>query len=414
MRLIPAWLAQTTSRERSTLIASFAGYGVDGYDVMMYSFIIPSLLSAWHMSKAQAGYVATAALITSAIGGWGAGVMADRYGRVRILQLTILWFALCTFLSGFTHSFWQLLVTRAMQGFGFGGEWAVGSVLIAETIAARNRGKASGLVQSSWAVGWGLAAVGYWAAATLAPAQVAWKLLLWSGILPALLIVYIRRRVPEPQVYLATRALGPVNFTAIFGPKLLKTTLLASLLSTGMLSAFYSVTTWLPTYLKAERGLSVASTSGYLLVLIGGSLIGYWCSAWATDALGRRRCFMLFALCGAVLVLAYTRLPLTAKTTLPLGFMLGFFLSGIFSGMGAYLAELYPNAVRGSGQGFCYSVGRALSAGGPALIGSLSATTSLGILIGATAAVSFSVVLLAAWLLPETQGREFSTQPSSA
>jgi MFS family permease len=147
------WLTYTSARERRTLLACFAGYGVDGFDYMIYTFLIPTLLAVWGMSKAQAGYIASSALLTSAIGGWAAGVLADRHGRVRVLQLTVLWFAGFTFLSGFTHSFGELLVTRSLQGLGFGGEWAVGSVLIAETIAPQNRGRATGLVQSSWAVG---------------------------------------------------------------------------------------------------------------------------------------------------------------------------------------------------------------------------------------------------------------------
>src|SRR6202040_3057512 len=115
----------TGANERRAMLAAFAGYGLDGFDFMVYTFIIPTLLTLWGMSKAQAGYIASAALITSAIGGWGAGVLADRFGRVRVLQVTVLWFAAFTFLSGFTHSYGELLFTRGMQGFGFGGEWAV-------------------------------------------------------------------------------------------------------------------------------------------------------------------------------------------------------------------------------------------------------------------------------------------------
>ena len=197
------WLQSTTANERRALLATYAGYGLDGFDFMIYSFVIPSLLALWGMSKAEAGYIASGALITSALGGWAAGVLADRFGRARILQLTVLWFAVFTFLSGFTHSFGQLFFTRAMQGFGFGGEWSVGSVLIAEIIDARHRGKATGLVQSSWSVGWAIAALAFWAASSLLPPELAWKAVFWLGILPALLVIYIRRRVPEPAIYLA-------------------------------------------------------------------------------------------------------------------------------------------------------------------------------------------------------------------
>ena len=235
---------------------------------MIYSFIIPTLLTLWSMSKAEAGYIASGALITSAVGGWAAGVLADRYGRARILQLTVLWFAVFTFLSGFTHSFGELFFTRAMQGFGFGGEWSVGSVLVAEIIDARHRGKATGLVQSSWSVGWAAAARGVLGGelAGRLP-RMAWKILFWLGILPACWSIYIRRNVPEPR-YLRrcarsalqrprVRATRRGGFLDIFRPPLLRTTILATLLSTGMLGAYYSITTWLPTFLATERHLSV-------------------------------------------------------------------------------------------------------------------------------------------------------------
>lgn len=408
------WISETTKNEKKTLVAAFAGYGVDAFDYMIYTFIIPTLMAAWAMTKVEAGYIATGALVTSAIGGWAAGVLADKYGRVRVLQWTVAWFTLFTFLSGFTNSFEQLFFTRAMQGFGFGGEWSVGAVLIAEMIQAKHRGKAVGLVQSSWAVGWGAAAIAFWAVYAALPAEQAWRALFWLGILPALLIFYIRRNIHDPEVFHATRAKvkaeGGGNFLQIFSPRLLPTTILASLLSTGMMGAYYAVTTWLPTFLKVERKLSVLGTSGYLLVLILGSFIGYLTSAWLSDRLGRRRCFMFFATCAGLLVFSYTHIPITDQMMLFLGFPLGFFLSGIFSGMGAFLAELFPNELRGSGQGFCYNFGRAVGATFPALVGYLSTSMPLGEVIGILAAGGYLLVIVACLPLPETQGRELALQ----
>jgi MFS family permease len=403
------WLRETSPPERHTLIAACLGYGLDGFDFMIYTFIIPTLLAVWHMTKAQAGYIATGALITSAVGGWAAGVLADRYGRVRVLQWTVAWFAAFTCLSGFTHSYPALYLTRALQGLGFGGEWAVGSVLIAETIPARHRGKASGLVQSSWAIGWAAAALSFGGLYALLPAERAWRVLFWLGIAPALLIVYVRRRVPESPVYASVReGRAGGHFLDIFAPPLRRTTALASLLCTGMLGAYYAVNTWLPTYLSSERHLSAGGTSRYLLVLIAGSFAGYLTAAWLSDALGRRRCFMLFAAAGAVLVVAYTWVTVSDAQMLALGFPLGFFQSGIFSGMGAYLSELYPSTVRGSGQGFSYSSGRAAGALFPAVIGAASAHASLAACIGATTAAGYGLVIAAAWVLPETRGRALS------
>ena len=408
------WLQSTSASERRALLATYAGYGLDGFDFMIYSFIIPTLLTLWSMSKAEAGYIASGALITSAIGGWAAGVLADRFGRARILQLTVLWFAIFTFLSGFTHNFGELFVTRAMQGFGFGGEWSVGSVLVAEIIDARHRGKATGLVQSSWSVGWAAAALAFWAVSAIMPAAVAWKILFWLGILPGLLVIYIRRKVPEPAIFMQMRAQRIARagnmparrgvFLDIFRPPLLRTTILATMLSTGMLAAYYSITTWLPTFLANERHLSVGASTGYLLMLISGSLAGYLVSAWLTDTIGRRRGFILFAACAMVLILLYTRLPVAGGMFL-IGFPLGFFILGIFSGMGACLAELYPSAVRGSGQGFTYSVGRGIGGLCPSLIGLLSTRFPLGDAIAGFTVAAYALVIVSALAIPETRGR---------
>jgi MFS family permease len=408
------WLQSTSVSERRALLATYAGYGLDGFDFMIYSFIIPTLLTLWSLSKAEAGYIASGALITSAIGGWAAGVLADRFGRARILQLTVLWFAIFTFLSGFTHNFGELFVTRAMQGFGFGGEWSVGSVLVAEIIDARHRGKATGLVQSSWSVGWAAAALAFWAVSAIVPPAVAWKILFWLGILPGLLVIYIRRKVPEPAIFVQMRAQRAARagtmparrlvFLDIFRPPLLRTTILATMLSTGMLAAYYSITTWLPTFLANERHLSVGASTGYLLMLISGSLAGYLVSAWLTDTIGRRRGFILFAGCAMVLILLYTRMPVSGGMFL-IGFPLGFFILGIFSGMGACLAELYPSDVRGSGQGFTYSVGRGIGGFCPSLIGLLSTRFPLGEAIAGFTVAAYALVIVSALAIPETRGR---------
>ena len=407
------WLFNTTLSERRTLAASYLGYGLDGFDLMMYSFIIPTLNGLWHMSNEQAGYIATGALITSGLGGWAAGILADRFGRARALQLTVLWFAVFTFLSGFTQSFWQLFVTRALQGFGFGGEWVVGAILVSEMIDAKHRGKATGLVQSSWSAGWALAALAFWGVSAVLPPELAWRAVFWIGLAPAALIIYIRRKVPEPAVYLAMRsrrAAAPSTaaqsgFAAIFRGPLLRVTMLAMLLSTGMTGAYYSLTNWLPAFLRIERHLSVGGSTGYVLMVILGSLAGYLTCAGLTDVIGRRRSFVIFAIGAAAMALLYTRMPISGGMLL-LGFLLGFFALGIFSGTGAYFSELYPSDVRGSGTGFAYSAGRAIGGLCPVLIGRLSAHLPLGDCIGIFALAAYGLVIVMALALPETRGRQ--------
>jgi MFS family permease len=163
--------------------------------------------------------------------------------------------------------------------------------------------------------------------------------------------------------------------------------------------------TWLPTYLKTERKLSVLGTGGYLAVVI----IALWCgciaSAHLIDRIGRRRNIMLFAVCCVGTVLCYLFLPLTDRQMLVLGFPLGFFAAGIPASLGALFNELYPAAVRGTGVGFCYNFGRIISAAFPWLVGAMAERASLGHAIGICAAIAYSIVVVAVLALPETNGR---------
>jgi MFS family permease len=400
-----SWLTDLTSRERSTLNATFAGWMLDGLDVMVYSFVLPSLILFWHIGKGQAGLLGTSAALLSSVGGWAAGLAADRFGRVRILQLTIVWFAFFTFLSGFAQDFTQLFVIRGLQGLGFGGEWAVGSVLIGETIRARYRGRAVGTVQSGWALGWGLAAIFSVLFFRFLPPALAWRAMFWIGLAPAALAVYVRRHVPESEVYLhAARPTG-ASFLKIFSPAILRTTVLASLVALGAQGGYYAINTWLPLYLN-QRGLSVTHTGGYLSVVIAGSFAGYLTGAQLADRLGRRWTLLLFAAGAAVTVLLYTAVPIRGTLMLSLGFPLGFFPSGSFSPMGSFFSELFPTEIRGSGQGFAYNLGRGVGAFFPAMVGYVSAGMQLGSAIAIFAAAAYALMVLAVLLLPETRGAE--------
>ncbi len=406
-----SWYGETSPREKRAFWSCKVGYMLDGMDTQMLSFVIPTLVATWGISLADAGFIGTLTLLASALGGWVAGILSDRIGRVRTLQLTVLWFAIFTGLCGLAQSYEQLLAARALMGFGFGGEWTAGAVLIGEVIRAKDRGKAVGLVQSGWALGWGLTAILYSVLFSLMPAELAWRALFLVGLLPALLVVVIRRYVKEPDVYEKEKAAqgkasDRPSLTEIFSPKLLSTTVRAALLATGAQGGYYAITTWLPTYLKTERHLTVMGTGGYLAMIIFGSWIGYLVSSYLTDRLGRKPNFILFAVGSMTVAISYTMLPLTNGAMFWLGFPLGFFASGIFSGMGAFLTELFPTRVRGSGQGFCYNFGRAVGALFPFLIGALSKQYGLGASIGIFAAAAYGVLIIAALTLPETRGRE--------
>jgi MFS family permease len=400
------WLRQLDAEERNTLLATFSGWMVDGMDVMVYSFVLPTLILLWHISRGQAGWLGTSALLLSSVGGWAAGLAADRWGRVRILQITILWFAFFTFLSGFTSSMAQLAVVRGLQGLGFGGEWAVGSVLIGERVRGEFRGRAVGTTQAGWAIGWGVAALFYTALFRYLPAHYAWRAMFWIGILPAFLVFWIQHHVHEPELFQRTRREGrrAADVLRIFRPPLLRTTALASLVALGAQGGYYAVTTFLPLYLNS-RGLSVTSTGAYLLVVIVGSLAGYLTSAHLADRIGRRGTLVLFAAGSFAAIALYMFLPFGDLGRLAMGFPLGFFPSGAFSPMGSFFTELFPTALRGSGQGFSYNFGRAVGALFPTLVGYFSMRLGLGWAIGLFAASAYAVMAAAVLALPETRNR---------
>jgi len=379
-------------------------------DVQLYSFVIPTLIAVWGITRAQAGELGTAALLVSAVGGWLAGWLADRYGRVRTLQVAILWFAVFTFLSGLAQNFAQLFAARALMGLGFGGEWAAGAVLLGEVIRPEYRGKALGMMQAGWAVGWGTAALLYAFFFSVLPAEIAWRVLFLVGIAPALLVFFVRRFVAEPAVYLETRSKLAAqgerpSALEIFRPPLLRVTVLGGLMGTGAQGGYYAVTTWLPTFLRTERQLSVLDSAGYLAVSIAGAFCGYLSGGYLADRIGRRLTFLVFAIGAGIVAVTYTMFPFGDEAMLVLGFPLGFFASGVFSAMGPFFTEHFPTRVRGVGQGFAYNLGRATGALFPTLVGLLSARIPLGEAIGLFAGLAYATMAVAAFLLPETKGK---------
>jgi MFS family permease len=396
--------------ERRTFWACAAGWALDGMDFMIYPLVIGTIITLWKVDAGMAGLAGTVTLLSSAVGGWLGGYIADRIGRVKTLQFTILWFSFFSLVCAIVQNFDQLLLARAVLGLGFGGEWAAGAVLMGEAIRPQYRGRAVGSVQSGWAVGWGLAVLAQAILFSAMPAEVAWRWMFVIGALPALLVFYLRRYVTEPEIAAATRAKQAQageqpQLWEIFSGPILKTTILAALMATGMQGGYYAITFWVPRFLTTERKLSIVSSTGYLSALIIGSFIGYLVGAWLADRIGRRNLFLTFSIGAIAVVLLYTQLPLTDGLLWVLGFPLGFFASGYFSGMGAFLTELYPTRLRGSGQGFCYNFGRGIGALFPYLVGALSTTTTLANAIAIFAVAAYGVFFLAAFALPETRGR---------
>lgn len=396
--------------EKRTFWACAAGWALDGLDVMIYPLVIGTIIAMWHIAEGTAGMAVTITLLTSAVGGWLAGFFADRIGRVITLQVTIIWFSVFSLLCAFAQNFEQLMIFRALLGLGFGGEWAAGAVLLGEAIRAQYRGRAVGCVQAGYAIGWGGAVLAQAILFTVVDPEIAWRYMFVVGAFPALLIFYIRRHVKEPEIAKKTRMEAKKTghspkIWEIFKGDILSTTIFASIASAGCQGGYYAITTWVPRYLTTERGLSILSSTGYLFTLIVGSFVGYLVGAWMSDRFGRRMLFLVFSLGAIVVVLVYTLIPFSNTMLWFLGFPLGFFSSGYFSGMGAFLTELFPTRLRGSGQGFCYNFGRGLGALFPTFVGYLSSQVGLGNAVAIFAAGAYSLFFLAAFMLPETRGR---------
>lgn len=403
------WYYTLGRRGRRAFKGAFLGYALDSYDFWVLPLTLTAIATTFHLGKPETGLLATVTLVYSAFGGIIAGILADRIGRVNTLMVTVLTYAVFTALCGLATSYEMLLAFRAMQGLGFGGEWAAGAILVAEYAQARHRGRAVAMIQSSWAVGWGLAVVAYTLVFELVDPALAWRVLFWTGALPALLVIYLRRNIADAAIFAETRQNSArVSFFQIFRGGLARTTFLAALLATGAQGGYYTLATWVPFYLKTERGLSVIGTGGYLAFLITGAFSGYLTGGYFTDKIGRKKTFAMFAALSGLLIPLYTQLPASANAyVLFLGFPLGFTSSAIFSGFGAYLSELYPSHMRGTGQGFTYNVGRGIGAFFPTVIGYLATTYSVG---GAMAfgAMAYGLTLLALLGLPETRGTELS------
>jgi MFS family permease len=414
LHLAPDWYATLSPPGRAAFWATFGGWALDAYNQMIVGFVLPAVTAAFVLSTTQAGLLGSVGLVMSAVGGAVAGALADAIGRVRVLIVSIASYALFTLLAGCAQSYEQLLLFLTLQGLGFGGEWAAGAVLVAEYAQTTQRGKVVGSVQSAWSVGYAGVLLANSVVSSLAPPELAWRIMFWLGALPALVLLWARTRVKESPLFraeTAARGTGLANAGRSYGHALiglfrreqLRVTLASTLLSVGVIGAGLFI--WLPTYLEQVRHLTVGGLSAYMGIQVVGGLVGCISAGYVLDALGRRRGVALFALGSAISAWGYVVLPQGMPwLVFAVGFPLGFFGSGIFSGLAVYLAELYPTELRGAAQGFGYNIGRGIGAVGPAAIGMAAARVGLSDAL-ALAATSYVLCLVALLFLPETRGK---------
>ena len=412
------WFGELNPKERRTMGACFGGWTLDAFDVQMYSFVIPTVIALWGLSRGQAGLIGTVTLLISSLGGWFSGTLADRFGRVRMLQITILWYSVFTFLCAFAQNFEQLFVFRALHGLGFGGEWAAGAVLMGEVIRDKYRGRGVGIVQTGWAIGWGASALVYTGLYAFLPEEIAWRALFAIGLVPAIFVFWIRRHIDEPEIFRSARSTRPVIgvahlFSAFRGPHLW-TTVKVSVMVAGAQGGGYALGIWMPTYLRTVRGLSATGTGGFLLVQILGALFGFLLGSYLSDAIGRKQTFLWSAIGSFVMILIYMFLPTSNTALLLLGLPLSTVFLIKFPPMGPFLTELYPTEVRGTAQGFCYNAGRAIGSFFPTMVGFVSQVLPLGATIAVFSAVASGIMIVMLMLLPETRGRSLESLEAGA
>ena len=400
------WKAASPDARRALVAASF-GWMLDSFDVMLYAMVLAALMSDMGMAKATAGLLGSLTLVASAVGGLIFGVVADRFGRRRALMASILIYSVFTAACGLATGVVMLAVFRIFLGLGMGGEWASGASLVSETWPAEHRGKALGIVQSSWAVGYAAAA----AVAALVLPVWGWRGVFFVGVVPAFFTLWIQKRVREPEIWTAVRRKAPgvkAGFGEIFGRKRLRLTLFVISMNACTMFAWWGFNLWLPAYLsmppeQGGLGLGARTMSGLVIFMQAGMWLGYITFGFISDKLGRKRSYVGFLIVASVFMLLYAqaRSPLLL---LVLGPFVAFFGTGYFTGFGALTAEIYPTAVRATAQGITYNAGRIVSAAAPFVVGSLAQARGFGFSFTLIAAAFLAAAAL--WTgIPETKGR---------
>jgi MFS family permease len=405
------WPSGITSAERKSLLAGGLGWMLDAMDVMLYSLVLTYLIREFGMDTRTAGFLNSLTLIASGIGGLLFGLIADRIGRTRSLMASILVYSISSAACGFSRSVPQLAIFRFVLGLGMGGEWTAAAALIAETWRAEHRGKALGLMQSSYAIGEAIAAL---IVAVVLP-HFGWRAVFFVGVLPALLAFWVQSSVPEPPLWTKRRgsrqAGGTSTMRALISKPVLRTGTLATVMNACGMFGYWGLFTWIPAYLslpvaQGGRGLSLVKTTTFFLVLCCGKWLGYASFGFFADSYGRRRPYFAYLLIAAALVPIYG-LARSEWLLLVLGPLVAFFGTGFFSGYAAIASEIFPGEIRAAAMGVSYNIGRGISAIAPFAVGALALKFGIGPAFFLQAA-AFLMAALLSLALPETRGLQLT------
>jgi len=412
------WYREVTGEQWRAFVAAYLGWMLDGFDFTILTFLLVEIQRTFTVNSALAGALGTATLLLRVVGGIGAGTAADRWGRKGPLMLSILWYSVFAGLGGFSTSYGALFACRALFGIGMGGVWAAGMPLALEHWPARLRGTASGLLQGGYAMGFILSALVYQYAYPAVARHVdeAWRVMLWIGVVPALVVLWIARSVTESPVWLARAsqaaagdAIGAgFSVTRLFTPALRGVTAHTSLLMAAFLFLYQAITFWYPTLLTQMGRRTLPFLVAFNAGAVAGNII---CGRLSETRIGRRGAASLATLVGLLgvplFIFATGTIPLLAGAAI-----VGAFGTGNFGVVPGYLSERFPTDVRAGGAGFAYHVGAALAAIAPSFVGRLvDGGVPLAQAMAGSIAVSGALVIVIMWLGPETRGRTLVAAP---
>jgi MFS family permease len=385
------------------LAGSVIGYSMDGFDLLIVSFMLTAVSADLGFTNTQAGSIITWTLMGAVAGGVIFGSASDHLGRIRVLTWTILIFAVFTGLCGLARGYWDMVAYRTMAGLGLGGEFGIGMALAAEAWPASKRARVSSYVGLGWNAGVLLAAL---LTPVLLPI-VGWRGMFFLGLLPAVVAFVVRHTLDEPEIFVQKHAVKKENsFRLLVKDRMTrKTTLGIAILCAVQIFGYYGIMIWMPSYLARSHGFSLTKSGLWTSFTVLGMVLGQLTFGQLADRVGRRPTLILFQFGAMVMVFLYSRVS-APDTILWVGAIMGFFVNGWMCGLGALMSEAYPTAARATAQNVLFNFGRAVGGIGPLAVGALATKYSYKAAIGLLASIYVLAIVATVLLIPELKGKE--------
>ncbi|PLS24683.1 MFS transporter [Bifidobacterium imperatoris] len=384
------------------VFSSTVGHALDGLDLMILGFAMSGIMASFNIDKTTASTLTTITLAGAFLGGLVFGRLADKYGRIRVLTYSVVFFGVFTLFSAFAPNFFLMALFRFLAGVGIGAEFGIGMAIAAEASSPENRAKATSGVGLGFQVGVLLASL------LSAPILTAfgWRGLFAIGIVPAIVAIFIRVFVPEPPLYLKHRQTAKEHgsIRQLFStPERVRFSIAIIILCTVQNCGYFGIMTWLPSYLNTELNLSLTSTGIWTAVTVLGMMLGISVFGFLADHLGRRPAFWIFQIGAAIMVVIYSQLK-DPTALLVGGFFMGMFANGMIGGYGALISELFPTELRATAQTALYNTGRFIGGGlGPVVIAAIATGHGFGFAL-ATIASIYIIAFITMFFIPEKKG----------